>query len=281
MRIDLSLPSKPGVYRFYNEAGELIYIGKAKNLSRRLSQYRNARRCKAHAKMRKIKKEAYRLEYEICESEFHALCLENELIQQHRPKWNVAGAFYFLYPMLGVQIKNGLLYLCYTTSPEEYPSFQFHGAFRSRERTREGFFSLIELMRVVGHPIPRKQLVKDEICGAQKKYEYFYGFRQVPEAWAALLDIFFRGESFSAIEELSLLLLEKPSAVANSKETQDHLRAIRGFWRHEILSLKRARNHSKVAEYPVPQRDRDRIFIAFKSDSPALPTAPRPNASSV
>ena len=272
MRIDLSLPSNPGVYRFFNEENELIYVGKAKNLNRRLSQYRNARRCKAHAKMRKIKKEAHRLEYEICESEFLALCLENELIQKHRPKWNVCGAFYFLYPMLGVQIKDGLLYLCYTTTPEAYPSIQFHGAFRSRERTREGFFSLIELMRVIGHPVPRQQLTKLGICGLPKKYEYFYGFRQVPEEWAVLLNAFFRGESFSAIEELSLLLLERPSAVANSKETQDHLRAIRGFWRHEVQPLKRARAHSKVSEYPVPQKDRDLIFIALKTnDQPHLP----------
>ena len=279
MRIDLSIPTSPGVYRFFNEANELIYIGKAKNLSRRLAQYRNARRCKAHAKMRKIKKEAHRLEFEICESEFHALCLENELIQKHRPKWNVAGAFYFLYPMLGVQIKNGLLFLCYTTTPEEFPAFQFHGAFRSRERTREGFFSLIELMRVIGHPIPRKELMKNDICGLPKKYEYFYGFRQVPEAWTALLNSFFCGESFSAIEELSLLLLEKPSALANSKETQNHLRAIRGFWRHEVLSLKKARLHSNVTEYPIPQKNRDLIFIALKTKNKESPPNSRSGAS--
>ena len=88
-----SLPTQPGIYRFFNEADELIYIGKAKNLRRRISQYRNARRCKAHAKMKKIVAEAVRLEHETCETEFDALTLENDLIQKHRPKWNVQAHF--------------------------------------------------------------------------------------------------------------------------------------------------------------------------------------------
>ncbi len=259
-----SLPTNPGVYRFFNELNELIYIGKAKNLRRRISQYRNAKRTKRHAKMKKIVAEAVRLEHETCESEFHALKLENQLIQQYRPKWNVAGAFFFLYPMIGLHINTeGQLFFCYTTSPENHPLFKFHGAFRSRERTREGFFALMELLRTIGHPIPKNHLIKENLYSTPKKYEYVYGFRQIPESWSGLLEAFFKGESFSAIEELSLMLLEKPSATARSSETQDLLREIRLFWRHEILKLKRAREFSQWKYYPVAQKDRDLLFISY------------------
>ncbi len=260
------LPTLPGVYRFFNVSGELIYIGKAKNLRRRISQYRNAKRCKAHAKMKKIVAEAIRLEHEVCESEIHALKLENELIQKHRPKWNVAGAFYFLYPMIGIRTnKEGHLFFCYTTSPEKHPLFEFHGAFRSRERTREGFFALIELLRFIGHFIPRNHLVKEGLFTKPQKYEYIYGFRQIPTEWSLKLTSFFQGQDFSAIEDLSLLLLDKPSAIAKSSETQKQLREIRLFWRHEILRLKKAREHSKWNHYPVSQKDRDLLFISYLS----------------
>ena len=268
MRLDLDLPTLPGVYRFYDQTGELIYVGKAKNLRRRIAQYRNAKRCKAHSKMRKIKKEAHRIEIEILNSEFEALKRENEWIQSHRPKWNIAGAFYFLYPMIGIRIGTGAdegnLYLCYTTQPEEYPHFEFHGAYRSRLRTRAGFFSLIELLRMIGHPISRHQLVQSKVAGAPKKYEYIYGFRQVPHAWSLLLNPFLKGDDFSAIEELSLMLLEKPGAIARSSETQGHLREIRSFYRHEIQSLRRAIKNFQFVKYPVPQKERDLLFLNYK-----------------
>ena len=56
------LPAKPGIYKIYDSSGLLIYIGKAKNLKRRLSQYRNAKRCKKHLKMRTLAGEATRIE---------------------------------------------------------------------------------------------------------------------------------------------------------------------------------------------------------------------------
>lgn len=261
----LSLPASPGIYRFYNEANELIYVGKAKNLRRRLGQYRNAKRRKAHAKMRSVVAEARNLEYEVCESELQALQFENRWIQDFRPKWNVAGAFYFLYPMVGLRVHEGNLYLCYTTAPDDFPGYEFHGAFRSRQRTRDGFFALTDLLRLIGHPISRPQMEKSGNSSPSRKRGYTYGFRQVPEGWLARLDSFLSGEDFSAIEELSLLLLERPTAVSKRKDTQERLYEIRRFWRHEIQPLLRARKNSATSLYPVSQRDRDLLFIALRA----------------
>ncbi len=256
-----TLPASPGIYRFFNEAGDLIYVGKAKNLKRRLSQYRNAKRRKAHAKMRKIVADAFKLEFEICANEIDALKLENSVIQSHRPKWNVAGAFYFLYPMVGVKIVGDELFLCYTTTPACFPGFIFHGAFRSRERTREGFFALMELLRLIGHPVAKGKLPKPVSLEGVKKPGYVYGFRQIPPEWFNRLESFFRGEDFTAIEELSVLLLERPTAVARSEETQEFLYSIRRLWRHEILVLKKACERAGFKTYPVPQKERDLVFI--------------------
>ena len=257
-----SLPESPGIYRFYDEVGVLIYVGKAKNLRRRLAQYRNAKRRKKHAKMRKIVAEAVRLEHETCADEFAALKLETEWIQRYRPKWNVAGAFFFLYPMVGVVFEDGILRLCYTTLPEAFPEYPFHGAFRSRDRTREAFFALTELLRLIGHEMPR---AKPAVPALPRGSTYLYAFRQVPDEWCAGLEAFFRGDDFAVVEELAVLLLDRPTAVAHRAETQARLRTIRLFWRHEILALRKARAVAKWSAYPVAQRDRDLLFIALRA----------------
>src|SRR5689334_14759973 len=132
--------------------GTVVYVGKAKNLRRRLSQYRNAKRVKKHAKMRAIVKSAARASFEVCESELHAELLEEQLIRELRPKWNVVSAFSFLYPLVGLgEGARGELILAYSTKPEERVDLEWFGAFRSREITGEAFFALVRLLARVGH----------------------------------------------------------------------------------------------------------------------------------
>src|SRR4051812_47502370 len=99
------VPTCPGVYQVHDDAGALIYVGKAKNLKRRLSQYRNAKRRKKHVKMRSIVQGAARIEWVRCQTEAEACLIETRLIQEHRPRWNVVGAYSFLYPMIGIRIE--------------------------------------------------------------------------------------------------------------------------------------------------------------------------------
>ena len=261
----LDLPSSPGVYRFLNGEGKLIYVGKAKNLKRRIAQYRNAKRCKAHAKMRKLKKETHQILFETCPSEVEALLLETELIQAHRPKWNVSGAFFFLYPMLGIKREQGMFYLCYTTYPESFSGFDLHGAFRSRARTRDCFYALVDLLKLIGHSLPHKQLFKNDFATIDPKKGKIYGFRQVPDAWQSMVDAFLKGESFDAIQDLALMLLDRPTALANSKDTEEKLHQIRAFWRHEATSLKKAIGQCPHFAYPVSQKDRDLLFISYRA----------------
>ena len=79
-------PAYPGVYLVYGNAAELVYVGKAKNLRRRLGQYKNAKRRKKHLKMRQIVADAAKIEIRVCETDLQACLLETELIQSHPPK---------------------------------------------------------------------------------------------------------------------------------------------------------------------------------------------------
>lgn len=82
------LPDSSGVYRFYNEQNELIYVGKAKSIKKRVASYFN-RNAGANRKTLKLVSEIREIEYTISNSEFDALLLENNLIKQNQPKYNI------------------------------------------------------------------------------------------------------------------------------------------------------------------------------------------------
>ena len=80
------LPDSPGVYQYFSAEGELIYVGKAKNLKRRVNSYFNKEQTgKVLALVRRVAK----LEYIVVNTEFDALLLENNLIKEHQPHYNI------------------------------------------------------------------------------------------------------------------------------------------------------------------------------------------------
>ena len=81
-----ALPNKPGVYRYFDKKGELIYVGKAKNLKRRVSSYFNKEQT---GKTRVLVSKIADLEYSIVDSESEALLLENTMIKQYKPRYNI------------------------------------------------------------------------------------------------------------------------------------------------------------------------------------------------
>lgn len=103
------LPEKPGVYQYFNSDNQIIYVGKAKNLKRRVNSYFNKNQeGKVLALVRKID----HLEYIVVQTEADALLLENNLIKQYKPRYNVL-------------LKDDKTYPWICISREEYPRL-FH-----------------------------------------------------------------------------------------------------------------------------------------------------------
>jgi len=257
-----SLPSSPGVYLAYDQKGELIYVGKASNLRRRLSQYRNTIRRKKHRRMRGIVKETQRIEIQCAENHLDACLLETMLIQKHRPRWNIVGAYSFLYPLIGIRSLDSNIEFCMTTTPaavlNDHPGFEFHGAFRSRQITGDAFFALMRLLRFVGHANPANRRK------GFPRYSYIFSFRKLPSQWAELWASFFKGESALALEELVLSLVENPGARSKSSEIQQHLDELKRFWKHEAVRLAKVRKATGFDEWPVPQHQRDLVFLSYR-----------------
>jgi len=266
-----SLPGSPGVYLVYAANDELIYVGKAKNLKRRLSQYRNVLRRKKHRRMHGIVKDAVRIETQCADTDFAACLAEARLIQKHRPRWNIVGAYSFLYPLVGIRETNGNIEFCMTTTPDavlqDRPGFEFHGAFRSRRITGDAFFALMRLLKFVGHINPTNRRSRSP------RYSYIFSFRKLPSNCAAGWASFYKGESVLAMEELILNLTEKSGARRRPKVIQEHLDDLKRFWRHEALRLARVRQATGLTEWPVLQHHRDLVFLCYKAGVPYLPVS--------
>jgi len=251
------VPTSPGVYRFYDAADALLYIGKARDLRRRLAQYRTTRRTKRDRKRRALVKSAARIAWDVCATELDAELTELRLIQSLRPRENVAGAFSFLYPFIGIRVDGRETHFCLTTSPGAFPGFEFHGAFRSRAVTKEAFFALMRLLRFIGHAGVRTRRERSRMA----RHSHVVRFRRLPAGASAQWSRLLCGASREALEDLCLRLLEHPGARARSATIQEDLRAIERFFREEATRLAAMIAATGHSVYPVLQEDRDALLL--------------------
>jgi excinuclease ABC subunit C len=86
-KIQASLPQEPGIYQYFDEKGKLLYVGKAKNIRNRVSSYFNANQ---HSlKTIELVQKIQDIQFTIVNSEHDAFILENELIKNYQPKYNI------------------------------------------------------------------------------------------------------------------------------------------------------------------------------------------------
>jgi hypothetical protein len=118
----------------------------------------------------------------------------------------------------------------------------------------------MRLLRFVGHPTPRRQ--RDRL--RLPRHSHVYTFRRLPREWPELWKLLLRGASRSALEQLSLRLLEHAGARARGAIVQADLRAVKRFFVEEATTLAEAIAATGYAGYPVPQRDRDALFLRYR-----------------
>ena len=249
----------PAVYLFRDGAGDVLYVGKAKNARRRLAQYRNATRRKAHRKMRAIVREAESLEIRSQRSEAEALLVENELIRTLRPPFNVEGAFDFLYPAIGIGRHEGRLLLCFTSAPEAFETLDlsWHGTFRPRWRARQAFDGLCLLFGHLGHAEPKSRLP----ALPDRRGERVFAARRIGRDFVDRLGDFLDGESDDLLSELATALLEERGARLEASTVEAELRFLAEFFRVDAVRLHEARRSVDHATPFVPGCERDALFI--------------------
>jgi excinuclease ABC subunit C len=95
-----SLPEKPGVYRFFDDEGTIIYVGKAKKLKRRVSSYFNKQH--DNRKVRVMVSKIRDIQTTVVNTEWEALLLENSMIKEYKPRYNILLKDDKTYPWLAI-----------------------------------------------------------------------------------------------------------------------------------------------------------------------------------
>ena len=135
-------PSLPGIYRMINDKNEIIYIGKAKDIKKRVTSYFGKNHASPRTKM--MVSNINSIEFTVTNTEAEALILENNLIRNHMPRYNVIFRDDKSYPYLKI-------------SGDQYPRISFH---RGAQKKDQNYFG----------PFPNSPAVRDSIKLLQKVF---------------------------------------------------------------------------------------------------------------
>ncbi|TVR41162.1 MAG: excinuclease ABC subunit UvrC [Planctomycetota bacterium] len=138
------LPRGPGCYIFFNGDGEEIYVGKAKNLHKRVSSYFQRNRGHPNRTLRLVQ-QAERVEVIETDSEVEALLLENQLIKELQPRFNVNLKDDKEYPLLA--ITRDPFPKVFITRDRQLPGVDYYGPFGSATQLRRAYHFLMRVFR--------------------------------------------------------------------------------------------------------------------------------------
>jgi excinuclease ABC subunit C len=140
-----SLPRRPGVYRMYNAAHEILYIGKARNLRDRVGTYFAA--SNVNPKVQALVSQIADIEVTVANSETEALLLEYNLIKAHKPRFNVVLRDDKSFPYIQVQDGHEFPRLAFYRGPRSAPG-RYFGPFPSAYAVKDTLRQLQKLFRI-------------------------------------------------------------------------------------------------------------------------------------
>lgn len=139
-----TLPDNPGIYQFLDKEGKIIYVGKAKNLKKRVSSY--FRQHHENGKTRVLVKKIHRIDHIVVPTETDALLLENNLIKKYQPRYNVLLKDDKTYPW--ICIKNERFPRIFTTRNLIKDGSEYFGPYTSMRTVRTLLDLIKELYKI-------------------------------------------------------------------------------------------------------------------------------------
>jgi excinuclease UvrABC nuclease subunit len=262
------LPVAPGIYRFYDATDSLIYVGKSICLRDRVRSYFSGQA--ATKKLRRMRQEITRLDWEVTGSELEALLLESQLVKRHQPRFNVMLRGFVPLPYVRVDIHDPFPRLEITRSPQR-DGAAYYGPFRSQGALEAGVGALADALKLRDCTYPGKKL-----CGQRPCYRHEFGncsapclglidareYAQSVEKACAVL----AGEEQSAIQALQARMERAAERLqfeiaARLRDAVQHIRALSGR-QHALISA--IRDLSLVAACPSRKTGNLCLFV-FRS----------------
>ena len=246
------LPAKPGIYRFLNSNKKVIYIGKAKDLRKRIKSYFSGSKPQSR-KLKRLKFESFFLEITITNSELEALLLEQHLIKEIKPKYNVQFKDEKGYPWIKI------------STSKEYPAAI---SFRGSKGLKDKYFG----------PFPNSFAVKNTLKILQKVFKIrdckdsFFKNRKRPclqheigRCSAPCVNAISKKDYSKEVHQASKLLEGKANEVLDvlylemDKYSSNKSYEKAAGYRDKISSLREIQRDQSIAGY---SKDRDAISIS-------------------
>ncbi len=262
-------PREPGVYWFYGDAEELLYVGKARDLRARLSSYR-----RTHGQSRKTIRlihAARRVEWELCPDETAALLRENELLRTLRPRFNRAGTWPRSARFLVLASLPASLELRLAAEPESGPDLESFGAFRGAPSA--ALASLARLLWLATPPRRRPLDLPHALAAADSLRAWSL---PGPDAapWIDDLREFLRGTHDHLLALLVDALPDPPSAFERAFVAAQFER-LTEFHRRGPVRIRRWREQSGLPPHRLlAPEELDDLAVAVPLPSPAPPFRP-------
>ena len=248
------VPTLPGCYIYYDKNGEIIYVGKAKNLKRRVSSYFHKKhdRVKVAVLVSKIEK----MEYIITDSEVEALILEAHLIKKHKPKYNIL-------------LKDDKKYPYFLITDEDYPRITVvrkkninpdKGKFYGPYTNSRAMYSTLDFLKKI---FPLKQCKTPKFSNSPCLY-YHIGKCMAPcqgkvtpqeyQNIVAQVELFLSGKQTELIKKLKTQMEE----YAKNEQYEKAARM-----RDSYLDLQKTLEHQKVV-YENARLNEDIIAVIYE-----------------
>ena len=189
------IPRAPGVYRMFDEAGLLLYIGQSIDLRDRLNSYRHVHPDRDSKKTNRLVHLVRRIEWEVCDSPVSAVLRENELLRTLRPRFNRMNVYPKACFFIGVEREEGLLRLMLTR--DTTMGGKLFGAFKGAAWP---FASLCRLLFIASHrEVSFGHFPSRLLTMAPLRTQTFGSGESV----ASLVEAYLAGESASLLETLT------------------------------------------------------------------------------
>jgi len=264
------LPTKPGVYKMHGRDGQLLYVGKAKNIRSRLFTYRRAKIGSTRRKTVRLIRMTHDIQIMICDSEKEALLLENKLIRQHQPEFNHAKKQPETYYYISLERKSKVLkFSLQMHIPEK--EFVF-GAFKGNHLVRKTMGGLIRILYIFEHEIDSVFALPSVLTRKLTPMQYQLSLDEHKNTadcfWPLMLD-YFAGNNLDLLDAIvqecrSRQLLE---SFAGSMIMED-LESLKWFYERCSHRNYQIRQQLGLDETLIPQQKLDDYLVewAFAKD---------------
>lgn len=295
------IPQEPGIYRFYDENELLLYVGKAKNLRRRLFSYKRAKPGKTSRKEAALISKIHRFEYDILESEHEAILRENHWIREHRPEFNYANKHTETYYFITIQEHQSGLTFGLSMNPsgnlypdsdkplyrELHPPFEqdvekkIYGCFKGHRIVRTSLGALLQLLWMAEYESVSPHYLPVQLSRNLTPMRFYFPVSEKSslkkDQLTDMLNDWFLGDSFEIVDYLRSRISTADDSLFTKTFLDESTEILTGFFQRNLERYRIMRESiPNPKSHLIHQHELDDLMTKIIGNDPSPGRFPMP-----